>query len=402
MDRRKFMGTLPILSLLGDKMMETISFDKEVDWIKVKSLFPKSDVLNLNSGSAGVMPNLVEQSLIDVLTELNRRPVYKVWGGWKEQVLEIKRGLLEYINADNHSIALSRNATESLKQVIYQSRIEAGKSILIADWDYPNVCHDCKYRCEKENRPIQILSENLSTLEDTELVKVYENAITERTGLVVLTHITHREGRIMPVKQIIKIAKEKGCLVLLDGAQSYGHIHISLSDLNPDFFATSFHKWFNSPLGCGGLFVKNDKRSSLQHPYFPESEDAFEQFENIGTSAYYQWLGLAASLVFNNNHLHSKQKQKRLRFLSDYLRNKLGDDVLFSVPDTGQYAGISSFTFRSSNTKEGLLVNSLYNDFKINTKLVKRKDASYIRVSTNVFLEESDIDKFVDTLGIIK
>lgn len=399
MERRKFIESFPILSFLGIDFLKELPNFNTNDWEAVANLFPKNgNYIDLNSGSAGTMPIPVENALIESIKILNRKPVYQAWHTWQSNIKALKKNLANQINVKPDRIALNRNATEGLNTIISNIKLDAGEQIVFATHDYPNVIKQLKFKAKKEGLSISELKLDLSTASDDEIVETYRKAIDKKTSFLVLTHMTHREGKIMPVKKIIKLAHEKGIKVLLDGAQSFGHFDFDLGELNPDFYATSLHKWLNAPLGTGILYIKKGLETSLHFPLYPDQENTPNQYENLGTYAYSQWLGIEAACAFHQQ-INIHQKEKRLNELNRYWMNKLDASVphTFAHHPNNKVKGISSVGFENKSIHS--IVNKLRKEHQINTKAVSRNDqSSYLRISPNIFTTEEQLDRFIQAL----
>ncbi len=399
MERRKFIESLPLLSFIGKDFIHSIESSLPNQWSEVKKLFPKSSqMLNLNSGSAGTMPLSVENFLIEKLKEMNRGPAYEVWGSWADSITAIKQGLADYIKVAGDRISITRNATEALNFIINGIQFETQRTdIIYAIHDYPNVIKSIEYRCQNTKANKKKLDLNLANLTDAQIIDIYKEAINEQTGLVVLTHLTHREGRILPIKEITKIAHQFGAKVLLDGAQSFGHFNFDLAELNVDYFATSLHKWFNAPLGTGFVYIKEEEDSKIAHPLYP-NKNHLNNVENFGTSAYFLWAGLASSLLFNKNVLPLVEKEKRLQFLSNYWMEPLKQNpsIVFRHHPSSKTVGIHAFKILNLNIKK--VKSDLIHKYNINIKMVGTSNGSYIRISPNVFTLEDELDFFLECL----
>ena len=86
-------------------------------------------------------------------------------------------------------------------------------------------------------------------------VDAFGKAITAKTRLVAVTHVTSTAGDLLPVKELCRLAHDRGALSLVDGAQSFGVLDVDLSDMQPDFYSGSAHKWPCGPKENGVLFV---------------------------------------------------------------------------------------------------------------------------------------------------
>jgi selenocysteine lyase/cysteine desulfurase len=86
----------------------------------------------------------------------------------------------------------------------------------------------------------------------------FRKAITARTRVMAFTHLTSNAGDLFPAAEICALARERGVLTLLDGAQTFGALDVDLGEIRPDFYTGSFHKWPTGPKESGVLFVNKD------------------------------------------------------------------------------------------------------------------------------------------------
>lgn len=400
MQRRKFIESFPIISFLSYDIVQRIADINPEDWSEVKSLFPTpAKFINLNSGSAGTMPLVTQKSLTESIKHFNSLPTYKAWAYEKETMQWIHEKLGALIGVDGHRIAINRNATEGLQTIIANFKFTDRKQIIFAEHEYPFAYKKTQQIADLKGLDKLILDIDLQTMSDEEIIQSYKKHLTADTGLLILTHMTHREGRILPIKEIVDIAKELGVKVLLDGAQSYGHIDFNVADLGVDYFITSLHKWLNAPLGTGLIYVKEGSESFLDFPSASETKEV-SHLEHFGTSAYYLFASIESSLRFLDK-IPIIKKQERLKELNAYWVEQYGADISIANPNREQIYGLTTVSI--SNLHNGKIYKRLYQDHGINAKLVGIKNhKSKLRVSPNIFTLESELDQFVDVLHQLK
>ena len=110
-------------------------------------------------------------------------------------------------------------------------------------------------------------------------------AITPRTKVIEVTHITNLTGQIMPVRQIVDMARPLGIEVFVDGAHAFAHFPFKRDDLRCDYYGTSLHKWLLAPVGTGFLYVRKDKQKNLW-PLMAAAatqDNDIRKYEEIGT-----------------------------------------------------------------------------------------------------------------------
>jgi len=128
--------------------------------------------------------------------------------------------------------------------------------ILYADVDYDSVqqlIKDVASRKQLSTRSISIADPLLS---DDDIIQKYERAITKNTRVIMLTHLLHRNGQILAIANISKMAKRYKVDVIVDAAHSFAQLNYQFPDLSSDFIGINLHKWLGAPLGTGLLYVK--------------------------------------------------------------------------------------------------------------------------------------------------
>src|SRR5690606_19277611 len=117
------------------------------------------------------------------------------------------------------------------------------------------------------------------------LVELFRRAITPRTKVIEITHITNLTGQIFPVREITAMARERGITTFIDGAHAYAHFPFTRDELGVDYYGTSLHKWLLAPIGTGFLYVRKERQPGLW-PLMAapkKLDDNIRKYEEIGT-----------------------------------------------------------------------------------------------------------------------
>src|SRR5437764_1730055 len=159
-----------------------------------------------------------------------------------------------------------------------------------------------------------------------EIAAAFEKGITERTRLILISHMINITGQITPVKAVCDLARARGIETIVDGAHSFAQFYFKQKALGCDYFGTSLHKWLFAPKGTGMLYVKRDKVEKLWPLMAAEAKQASDirKFEEIGTHSAAPKLAIGEALLFHNG-IGGKRKEARLRYLSRYWMNRLKD-----------------------------------------------------------------------------
>ena len=255
-----------------------------------------------------------------------------------------------------------------------------------------------------ERRGVVVKNPNISyTAEQGEILEIIAAAITPSTKLVALSHIQYTCGLRMPIKEIAGLAHDMGAPLLVDGAQTIGHIEVDLSDLGADYYALPGQKWLLGPNGTGALYVNPERRDGLE-PLFStneiESRRAMERSPLARFNLVTHNPGLVAGLSESArlaSQIGIRNIEERAMLLADHLRREVA-----SVP------GCTLLSPTSRESACGLVTVSLegWPPADLTTALQERlsvvgrtvHDPDGIRFSTHFFNTEEEVERVVEAL----
>ncbi len=165
---------------------------------------------------------------------------------------DARETVAHFLNAEPSKTIFTKNTTEGINLIANSYPWEAGDHIVTTLLEHHSNLLPW-LRLQKKGVNVTIVSPDSKGRIDPSLI---ENAFTEKTKLVAITQVSNVFGSIQDVKGITKLAHRHGIEVLIDGAQSAGHMPVSLKDLGCDFFATAGHKGLLGPQGTGVLYIK--------------------------------------------------------------------------------------------------------------------------------------------------
>ncbi len=215
-------------------------------------------MLYFNNASLGPSPALVADATESYRRTLDAFPSRWMWGGWKDEYEAVRTKSAELLGASPEEIALIHNTTEGMNLVAFSLDLRSGDEVIVADHEHYSGTIPWEYwQVPKGVRLVRPTLPLVPTAPE-ELVDVYRRAITPRTRVISMCHVVNTNGMILPVKEVSALARERGILVAVDGAQAPGHIDVDLHDLGCDFYAASAHKWLFSPKGVGIFFARQE------------------------------------------------------------------------------------------------------------------------------------------------
>ncbi len=399
--RRSFLYKMTLLSIACTKnpMTSYASKNDSVDWTSIKSDYMIDDypIMNLNSGSAGIMSRLTFNNHIEYLRLINSHAPYEILSQWEKQIKSNLHRLSDLIHATRGHLYLLRNSTEAINIVLWGIKWKKRNEIIYATCDYPLLTNSLQSL--KKKKSVKLVSVNhgrLKEISDDEIVKNYERKISKKTRLLVVTYITHREGHILPVKKICEMAHSHGVEVLVDAAHAIGHIDHSIESINCDYYTSSPHKWLNAPLGTGVLYVNDDCLTQLNPPlsYPLNHSDKVDKFEFLGTRAFQNGMTLGHAIDDLEN-VGLVNKQERLHMLKKYWTEKIKDlSEIEIITDINRSCAVASIKIPQQHKVQQALLKK----YKIHVKKSGYKGEGFLRISPNIFTLESDLDHFVTAL----
>lgn len=216
--------------------------------------------------------------------------------------------------------------------------------------------------------------------------------------MVLLTHLSHRTGLVLPVAEIATMARERGIDALVDAAHSVGQLDYRLPDLKADFVGINVHKWIGNPLGVGALYIRRERIGAIDpDPAEGSSSTDIVARVHTGTPDYAAQLTVPAALEFQAA-IGAARREARLKSLRDRWVEKVRDlpQVQVLTPeDPKLYGAITSFRLRerTSHDDNVALAKTLLDKHRIFT--VHRDglaSGSCIRVTPALATRMSDVD----------
>jgi selenocysteine lyase/cysteine desulfurase len=228
------------------------------------------------------------------------------------------------------------------------------------------------------------------------VVERFRRAITPRTRVIMLCHITNLTGQILPVREVCRLGRERGIEVIVDGAHAFAHFPFTRDELDCDYYGTSLHKWLLAPHGTGFLYVRRAKIRSLW-PLMaapPEMDDNIRKFEEIGTHPAANHNAIAEALTFHEG-IGGARKAARLRHLRDRWMRRLDGRPglrLLTSADPAMSCGLALASVEGVAPDK--LAAHLWQRRRIIVTPIVHPEFQGIRVTPNVYTTVHEVDAF--------
>jgi isopenicillin-N epimerase len=218
----------------------------------------------LNHGSYGAAPRPVLAAQQAWRDRMEAEPVL-FFSHDLEPALDAARvALAAFVGADPDDLAFVPNATAATNTVLRSLRFEPGDELLTTDHAYNAVKNAMEFVAERDGASVVIAAVPFpGTFPESVLAAVLA-AVTPRTRLAVLDHITSATGLILPIAELVAALTDRGVETLVDGAHAPGQVALDVAAIGATYYAANLHKWVCAPKGSGFLWVKSDRKAVIR------------------------------------------------------------------------------------------------------------------------------------------
>jgi selenocysteine lyase/cysteine desulfurase len=372
--------------------------DDEEYWAVIQRAFDGDPtMINLNNGGVSPSPTVVLDQMIRDLRFSNELPVEHMWRTLEPRVESVRTSLAAEFGCDAEELAITRNASEANETMILGLDLRRGDEVIVSDQNYGRMLTTWDQRARRDGIVIKTITFEVPPPSPQYLVDRFAEAVTPRTRVIEVTHITNLTGQIMPVRDIVAMARPKGIAVFVDGAHAFAHFPFDRDALDCDYYGTSLHKWLLAPIGTGFLYVRRDRIPGLWPMMAaPAAMDAnIRKYEEIGTHPAANHNAISVALTFHQA-IGADRKVARLRYLRDRWAVPLlaeSDRVKVLTPlNSPDSAAIGFVTIAGLDPAR--LQEWLLNQHRIVTTLIVHPQFSGLRITPNVYTTPAEIDIF--------
>ena len=413
MSRREFArlfamgGSAAILShqtLLGSKpvrMTDPITSADTVDWKTIRSQFLMPPELTvLNAANLCPSPAPVLETVYNYTKRLDSKPVPSYRAEMREVKEKTRQQLAKYLRVTPEEILITRNTSESNNWVSNGLDLRAGDEVVIFSDNHPSNNEAWKERGKRFGFTVnEVLPLNPHPGFDYYL-EAFKKALTPRTRVLSFTHLSNTVGDLFPAKELCGMARKRGIITLIDGAQSLGLLDVDLSDIQPDFYSGSAHKWPCGPKETGVLFVNK----SLQERFWPSIYSAYKGREGLAQT--HEGLGQRDTPAI---HAFGQQIEFLRKIGQEKIEERSGDIATEIIEELQKTKGVYIFTsneralrsavvtFRPANLEPAKVVKALEEDGIVAANQ-GGEDWAGVRFSPHFYNSNSDVEKAVGAI----
>jgi selenocysteine lyase/cysteine desulfurase len=373
----------------------------EAFWMGIRNQYLlKPDYINLENGYYNFLPQPLLNKYIEHIKEVNLQGSYYMRTVQFENKKNITTKLAKIAGCSADELIITRNTTESLDMVIGGLDWKPGDEAIMALQDYGAML-DMFEQVKNRYGVVKVMvSVPNHPKDDQEIINLYKNAITPKTKVILVSHMVNISGQILPIKEICKMAHERGVQVIVDGAHAFAHIKYSIEDLGCDYYAASLHKWLSTPLGAGLLYVNKDNVKKIW-PLLADGEkdiNKINRLNHTGTHPVHTDLTIADSIDYLET-IGIEKKEARLRFLQNYWTEKVRNlpRVNVNTPaDANRSCAIANVGIDGITPAD--LAKRLLAEHQIFTVAIDYANVRGCRICPNLYTTTQELDHFVEAI----
>jgi len=255
-------------------------------WASVREQFVMPpDLAVMNAANLCPSSAPVLEGLYKATREMDREPS-PAYRSRMEHAKEVTRqALAEFLRVTPEEIVITRNTSESSNLVSSGLDLKAGDEVLLFSDNHPSNLVAWKEKARRHGYAVNVVPVVSPHPGAEYYLDAFTKALTPQTKVLAFTHLTSTVGDLFPARELCRLARERGILTLVDGAQSFGLVDVDLREMDPDFYGGSGHKWPCGPKEAGVLFINRRSASRIWpsiYSAYPGAVGISKSFESFG------------------------------------------------------------------------------------------------------------------------
>jgi isopenicillin-N epimerase len=360
----------------------------------------------LNHGSFGATPKPVFKEYQRWQRELENQPVEFLGRRIAVLLAESRAVLGNYLGTHADNLVYTQNVTISLNIVARSLKLGIGDEVLSTNHEYGAM--DRTWRFLSGEYGFTYINQPVKLTSHADFIESFWQAVTPRTKVIFLSHITSPTALIFPVKEIVRRAREAGIITIIDGAHVPGQIPLHLDTLGADFYGGNLHKWLCAPKGVGFLYARPEMQKLIKplvvswgyEPEIPGPSTFVDINEWWGTRDMAAFLSVPAAIQFQQEH-DWDEVRSACHQLAQYAQNEICDLMQMSPLHSASEVWFAQLTTAPLPAEIDLvdLKARLYDEYKVEVPLISWNNHKLIRVSIQGYNTKKDVDRLLVALN---
>lgn len=368
----------------------------------------------LNHGTVGVPPRRVLEAQQKIRDEIERQPsrvlLREVSGlvgapaSGQTRMRQAAARVAAFLHARAGDLVFVDNATTGVNAVLRSLTLEPDDEIVLTDHAYGAVAKTAEFVARDRRARLRVVQVPYPTFDAAALVDRVSRALSPRTRVAVLDHITSESAIVLPIAELVATCHRRDVPVLVDGAHAPGALALDVPAIGADWYTANLHKWAHAPRSAGILWANPSKQAGLHPPVISWGFDRgfTAEFDWVGTRDPSPWLAAPAGVEFLEQVGFDAQRRynhdlvwRAATRLADEWRTTLGvkESEIGTMVTLPLPASLGDSAADASRVRDALLF-----DHSIEVQVHATQGRLYVRISAQIYNEIGDYERLAEAL----
>jgi selenocysteine lyase/cysteine desulfurase len=369
-------------------------------WYEIQQAFTVDrNTINMNNGTMQPSLRVVEEAM-QRNYEFSANAGIHTTDYFSHDLEIVRRRLAKHAGCSPEELALTRGGSEAGQIAVMGIDLKPGDEVLTTDYDYPRFLNSLRQRELREGIVLRKIALPPPPVPFDVFYRRIEEAITPKTRVLLVCHMTHWTAQMAPIKRLATLARAHDLHYIVDGAHGFMQVPINVVDYDCDYYIASLHKWLMAPPGNGFLYVRKARIPTLW-PLTPADEkqkNDIRKFEDVGTRTQANRVVMAEALTFNEG-IGIERKTARLRYLKERWANRLKANprvTFLTSLDPAESCAIATINIAGVDMPK--MAATLHDEHGIVVSHMKHERFEGFRVVPNIHMTIGELDYFSDVL----
>jgi selenocysteine lyase/cysteine desulfurase len=367
-------------------------------------LIPPEDLMlapglvHMQTGGVGAMPRPVFDATVAAMRAVEADPARETYGPGMAEFGKVRAKVAALINADAEDIVLTTSATQGMFLIAQGLHFTHGDHVLTTDHEHPGGRLGWDWAARRYGIEVDAIAIAPDETDPQAIVERFADRILPRTRLISISHVLFTTGVKLPVAELCALAREHGCLAIVDGAQGPGAMPVDVQALGCHAYSSSGHKWLLGPKGSGFLYISPEMNGALDALPIVDGRIPGSNSTGIVNIAGLRGMGAAVDYV-------QALGPERIARHNAALRRELHDElsrfnqVTIPAPAEGPLTSANLVFCLPPSIDLETVRRNLVKQHKIYIRTVHLSGFDGLRVSVHAYNGSEDIARLVEALG---
>jgi selenocysteine lyase/cysteine desulfurase len=353
----------------------------------------------LNTGSLGPSPRAVLDRTLEAWYALETNPVGMMWGHGAviDQTDKVRALAAGFLGCATEELLVTHSTTDGMNSVALGMNWSAGDRVLTTDQEHEGGSLCWSYVTKRAGGFVDKIAITPADRDTNAIVHRFASAITPRTRVISVSHVLTTTGLRMPIPEIAALARQRGILCVVDGAQAVGQIPVDVKALGCHAYATNGHKWLLGPKGTGLLYISRDAASLIQPIQLLDGNRCVTGSTGAASLPLIVGLGAAIELMQARGMESVESHNLALRNRAYAGLLNIPRIKLVSPPPGPNATALVGFMLPQEIDSLALRLR-MHDKYNVVVKQEEKQWFNGIRLSPHIFNTEEDIDRALSAL----